>query len=135
VWSLFLTLADPDSTIQLGRRSGRRPLYTGSTAQHKPLSLLTPAMTPQRRLNRFLSELMPAPEVIGTLKLGDITYEVPASLTPSRLPKSSQLLDVKDPVNLDNLHFMLQKYLLGQDVFLVSQPGPYARRMAMTFAR
>ncbi|EPQ51988.1 hypothetical protein GLOTRDRAFT_132574 [Gloeophyllum trabeum ATCC 11539] len=38
-----------------------------------------------------------------------------------------------DPVNLNNLHFMLQKYLLGQDVFLLSQPGPYARRLAMTF--
>ena len=92
-------------------------------------------MAPQRRLNRLLSELTPAPELIGTLKLGSIIYEVPASLTPSRLPKSSQLLEVKDPVNLDNLHFMLQKYLLGQDVFLVSQPGPYARRLAMTFAR
>ncbi|THH30493.1 hypothetical protein EUX98_g3701 [Antrodiella citrinella] len=28
---------------------------------------------------------------------------------------------------------MLQKYILGQDVFLLSQPGPYARRLAMTF--
>ncbi|KAF9011991.1 AAA domain-containing protein [Cyathus striatus] len=44
------------------------------------------------------------------------------------------LLDPQNPVNLDNLHFMLQKYLLGQDIFLVSQPGPYARRLAMTFA-
>lgn len=92
-------------------------------------------MSSQRRLNQLLRELTPAPGPIGTLKLGDIIYEVPASLTPSRLPKSSQLLDVKDPVNLDSLHFMLQKYLLGQDVFLVSQPGPYARRLAMTFAR
>jgi len=115
---------------------GQSSLYTASTEQRKqlPLSILTP-MAPQRRLNRLMSELTPAPELIGTLKLGDVTYEVPASLTPSRLPKSSHLLDVKDPVNLDNLHFMLQKYLLGQDVFLVSQPGPYARRLAMTFAR
>lgn len=92
-------------------------------------------MAPQRRLNQLLSELKEAPEPIGTLKLGDITYEVPASLTPSRLPRSSTLLDVSDPVNLDNLHFILQKYLLGQDVFLVSQPGPYARRLALTFAK
>jgi len=92
-------------------------------------------MAPQRRLNQLLSELKEAPEPIGTLKLGDITYEVPASLTPSRLPRTSSLLDVNDPVNLDNLHFILQKYLLGQDVFLVSQPGPYARRLALTFAK
>ena len=114
----------PTPIFNLGRRELR---------QQVPLKF-TP-MAPQSRLRRLTSELTPAPELIGTLKLGDITYEVPASLTPSRLPKSSQLLDVKDPVNMDNLHFMLQKYLLGQDVFLVSQPGPYARRLAMTFAR
>jgi len=91
---------------------------------------------PQRRLNHILRELStPTPPVVGTLKLGDITYEVPASLHPSRLAHSNGLLDVQDPVNRDNLHFMLQKYLLGQDVFLVSQPGPYARRLALTFAR
>ncbi|RDB28140.1 von Willebrand factor A domain-containing protein 8 [Hypsizygus marmoreus] len=89
---------------------------------------------PQRRLNHLLRELTPAPAPVGTLKLGDITYEVPASLTPSRLARSRDLLDINDPVNVDNLHFILQKYLLGQDVFLVSQPGPYARRLALTFA-
>ncbi|KAK0451876.1 AAA domain-containing protein [Armillaria borealis] len=75
-----------------------------------------------------------SPGSIGTLKLGAIEYEVPASLNPSRLPRSKALLDIRDPANVDNLHFMLQKYLLGQDVFLVSQPGPYARRLALTFA-
>lgn len=92
-------------------------------------------MAPQRRLTQLLNELKPAPSPIGTLKLGDITIEVPESLTPSRLARSSHLLDLNDPVNLNNLHFILQKYLLGQDVFLVSQPGPYARRLALTFAR
>ncbi|TFK31838.1 AAA domain-containing protein [Crucibulum laeve] len=91
-------------------------------------------MAPQQRLNQLLSGLSPPPEIVGKLKLGDITYDVPASLTPSRLTRSAHLLDVQDPVNLDNLHFMLQKYLLGQDIFLVSQPGPYARRLALTFA-
>ncbi|THU86917.1 hypothetical protein K435DRAFT_804710 [Dendrothele bispora CBS 962.96] len=115
---------------------------------------------PQRRLARLLSELAPSGNVIGTLRLGNITYDVLESLTPSRLPsnsgwrwsgqlevaghedpnernvnsRGSYLLDVRDPVNLDNLHFMLQKYLLGQDVFLLSHPGPYARRLALTLA-
>lgn len=91
-------------------------------------------MAPQRRLNQILNELRLNPPVVGTLKLGDITYEVPAALTPTRLPRTTSLLEPKDGVNLDNLHFMLQKYLLGQDIFLVSQPGPYARRLALTFA-
>ncbi|KAL0575398.1 hypothetical protein V5O48_000404 [Marasmius crinis-equi] len=112
---------------------------------------------PRRRLTQLLQELTPTPTAIGTIRLRDITYEVVESLTPSRLPSSSSwkwiatspnqdeeqlemntrgsyLLDTSDPVNLDNLHFMLQKYLMGQDVFLVSQPGPYARRLALTFA-
>ncbi|KAG2007118.1 MDN1 midasin family protein [Coprinopsis cinerea AmutBmut pab1-1] len=89
----------------------------------------------QRRLAQIVKELTPPPPVVGTLKLGGISYDVPTSLTPSRLVKNDQaLLDMQDPVNLDNLHFMLQKYLLGQDIFLVSQPGPYARRLALTFA-
>lgn len=92
-------------------------------------------MTSQRRLNQILNELKPALPTAGTLKLGDITYEVPTALVPTRLPRTTKLLEPRDGVNLDNLHFMLQKYLLGQDIFLVSQPGPYARRLALTFAR
>lgn len=92
-------------------------------------------MTPRRRLHQLLDGLASSPGSIGTLKLGAIEYEVPASLNPSRLPRSKGLLDIRDPANVDNLHFMLQKYLLGQDVFLVSQPGPYARRLALTFAK
>ena len=89
----------------------------------------------QRRLAQIVKELAPPPPSVGTLKLGDISYEVPTSFTPSRLVRNPFLLDIQDPVNLDNLHFLLQKFLLGQDVFLVSQPGPYARRLALTFAR
>lgn len=92
-------------------------------------------MGAQRRLNQIFNELKPHPPTVGTLKLGDISYEIPTALTPTRLPRTAVLLDPKDGINLDNLHFMLQKYLLGQDIFLVSQPGPYARRLAMTFAR
>ena len=90
----------------------------------------------QRRLTRLLHELSPPPPTIGTLKLGDIAIDIHASKTPTRLPHSENtLLDAEDPFNANNLHFMLQKYLLGQDVFLLSQPGPYARRLAMTFCR
>ncbi|KIK61659.1 hypothetical protein GYMLUDRAFT_42680 [Collybiopsis luxurians FD-317 M1] len=111
-------------------------------------------MVAPRRLARLLSELSPPQAAtIGHLKLGDITYEVTEALTPSRLPSNSSwkwagmdigdglesrgsyLLDPTDGFNAENLHFLLQKYLLGQDVFLVSQPGPYARRLALTFAR
>lgn len=90
----------------------------------------------QRRLTRLLKELAQPPPIIGTLKLGDIAIDIRASQTPTRLPHAEHaLLDTQDAFNARNLHFMLQKYLLGQDVFLLSQPGPYARRLAMTFCR
>ena len=98
-------------------------------------------MSPHRRLHRIAQTLAPAPPSLGQLTLGEITYDVPPSATPSRLPHfagpdgGAPPLDVRDAFNLDNLHFLLQKYLLGQDVFLLSQPGPYARRLAMTFCR
>ncbi|KAJ6481917.1 AAA domain-containing protein [Mycena sanguinolenta] len=92
--------------------------------------------TAKRRLAHMLDTLAAPTETVGTLTLGDIAYEIPVASEPSKLPhtRSEDLLDVNDPVNADNLHFMLQKFLLGQDIFLVSQPGPYARRLAMTFA-
>jgi hypothetical protein len=102
---------------------------------HKTMS------APHTRLKKLLSGLSPStpgsPQTIGTLELGGISYEVPASLDPTRLPhcNTSAYLDVRDGFNYDGLHFMLQKFLLGQDVFLLSQPGPYARRLAMTFCR
>ncbi|THH04442.1 hypothetical protein EW146_g10173 [Bondarzewia mesenterica] len=92
-------------------------------------------MSSTRRLSRIAHEFSSPPTFIGQLKLGEVTYDVPESLTPSRLPHigDASPLDVGNTFNVDNLHFMLQKYLLGQDMFLLSQPGPYARRLAMTF--
>ncbi|KAJ3013283.1 hypothetical protein NUW54_g1635 [Trametes sanguinea] len=96
----------------------------------------TPAAMAERRLKQLLSSLAPAQQPIGVLKLGDISHEVYPAAEPSRLPHTEDLLlDTQDAYNLDNLHFLLQKYLLGQDVFLLSQPGPYARRLALTFCR
>lgn len=86
------------------------------------------------RLKQLLHTVSSSSSPIGTLKLGSISYPVPSSSTPTRLARAGELLDIKDPFNLDNLRWMLQKYVLGQDMFLVSQPGPYSRRLAMAFA-
>ncbi|KLO18907.1 hypothetical protein SCHPADRAFT_935748 [Schizopora paradoxa] len=89
--------------------------------------------TANRRLAQVRGLLTPSKPAIGTLRLGDISFDVQECDTPSRLPRSTNLLDLQEPANQDHLRFMLQKYVLGQDIFLVSQPGPYARRLAMTF--
>ncbi|KZV72548.1 hypothetical protein PENSPDRAFT_674901 [Peniophora sp. CONT] len=85
-----------------------------------------------RRLARIQHELAPAPTSIGSLTFGDITVDLPTSVTPSRLPHL-QPLDINDAGVRDDLHWMLQKFLLGQDIFLLGQPGPYARKLVMTF--
>jgi hypothetical protein len=46
------------------------------------------------------------------VKLGDIEYEVHQSSAPSRLPLLRTALDI-DAYTADNLHFLLQKYILG----------------------
>ncbi|KAI0265323.1 AAA domain-containing protein [Gloeopeniophorella convolvens] len=89
-------------------------------------------MASARRLKRISDALAPPPETIGTLTLGDVSFPVPKSLTPARLPHAAPL-DPADPRTRAHLYFLLQKYILGQDVFLIAQPGPYARRLALTF--
>ncbi|KAH8982346.1 AAA domain-containing protein [Lactarius hatsudake] len=89
-------------------------------------------MSSARRLKRIQNALAASTEIIGTLTLGDISYPVPASTTPSRLPRLSPL-DPNDARTREHLYFLLQRFVLDQDVFLLSQPGPYARRLALTF--
>jgi von Willebrand factor A domain-containing protein 8 len=91
-------------------------------------------MASARRLRRIQHALAPSSQVIGTLTLGDISYPVSASPTPSCLPHLTPL-DPNDPRTREHLYFLLQKFVLGQDVFLIAQPGPYARRLALTFCR
>ena len=101
----------------------RHRAYTGKSPARNMAS---------RRLARIQSELTPSPATIGSLTFGDITVDLPASATPSRLPHLEPL-DVNGAGVRDDLHWMLQKFLLGQDIFLLGQPGPYARKLVMTF--
>ncbi|KAH9028969.1 AAA domain-containing protein [Lactarius pseudohatsudake] len=91
-------------------------------------------MSSARRLKRIQNALAASTEIIGTLTLGDISYPVPASRTPSRLPRLSPL-DPNDARTREHLYLLLQKFVLDQDVFLLAQPGPYARRLALTFCK
>ncbi|KAI0256722.1 hypothetical protein BJV78DRAFT_1166476 [Lactifluus subvellereus] len=86
-------------------------------------------MASARRLRCIQHVLAPSSQVIGTLTLGDISFLVLASATPSRLPHTTPL-DPNDPCTCVHLYVLLQKFVLGQDVFLITQPGPYAEARA-----
>lgn len=74
-------------------------------------------------------------EQVGTLRLGpSVELPVFAPKDTSRLADERRLLSLEDPITLESLEWMAKKYTLGQDMFLLSQPGPYARRLALTFA-
>ncbi|UZJ54566.1 hypothetical protein CBS101457_003886 [Exobasidium rhododendri] len=74
-------------------------------------------------------------EQLGTLRMGS-TVELPvyAPKDITRLPDERLLLSLEDTTTLESLEWMAKKYALGQDMFLLSQPGSYARRLALTFA-
>ncbi|GAA5845377.1 hypothetical protein JCM3766R1_006337 [Sporobolomyces carnicolor] len=81
--------------------------------------------------------LRPIPDtrtLLGHLTLNDHDLRVPVFETndPARLPRG-ELLDSRDPDISREIAWLMKKWELGQDVFFVSSPGPFARRLALTF--
>ena len=99
-------------------------------------------MSPTNRLKALLQLISPSPtsQLIGHLQLGSVTFPISSASDPTRLPglPKAELLDWRDTEGYtsENLEWLLKKYILGQDVFLVGEPGGlYARRLIMTFCR
>ncbi|KAI0254247.1 hypothetical protein BJV78DRAFT_1280268 [Lactifluus subvellereus] len=88
-------------------------------------------MASARRLRCIQRALAPLSQVIGTLTLGDISYPVPTSATPSRLPHITPL-DPNGPCTCEHLYFLLQKFVLDQTCSSSSSQVPM-RRLALTF--
>ncbi len=98
------------------------PITTSATAQQPRPLPGTGAFTDDR-------------EKLGTFTLGpNVTIPVFRPKLPERLPAERLLLNLDDPIALEHLEFLSKKWQLGQDVFLLSPPGPYARRLCLTFA-
>lgn len=99
------------------------PITTSTTAQSpRPLSSQNNAFNDDR-------------EKLGTFTLGpNVSIPVFQPKLPERLPSQRLLLNLDDPIALEHLEFLSKKWQLGQDVFLLSSPGPYARRLCLTFA-
>ncbi|KAE8209026.1 hypothetical protein CF327_g6940 [Tilletia walkeri] len=74
-------------------------------------------------------------EQLGTLKLGpDVRIPIFQPQDYSRLPQQRLLLPLNDPIVQEHLAWLGKKWVLNQDIFLLSSPGPYPRRLALTFA-
>ncbi|BGP19567.1 hypothetical protein JCM10213_000167 [Rhodosporidiobolus nylandii] len=94
-------------------------------------------------LSRSLSSPSPQPHalttrrdrpLLGHLTLGDLRLPVHEPGDPYRLPlREELLLDVEDEAVRGEVEWLMKKWALGQDLFLLTSPGPYTRRLALTF--
>jgi MoxR-like ATPase len=67
------------------------------------------------------------------VKIGDVQLKLEGESRPELVPVGFGLAEEEGQETLADLKWMLQKFSLGQDMFLLSGPGPTARRLALHF--
>lgn len=69
------------------------------------------------------------------MQIGDVSVSVTLHglAQPQLVPVGFGMAEDEGQENLLHLKWMLQKFALGQDMFLLSGPGPAARRLALHF--
>ncbi|XP_066993811.2 von Willebrand factor A domain-containing protein 8 [Anabrus simplex] len=67
-----------------------------------------------------------------SISIGDVTKSIKPPKYPQYVPRLYLKGELSQEV-LRHLRWMLQKDLLGQDMFLIGRPGPFRRRLAMQF--
>ncbi|CAO1629064.1 unnamed protein product [Sympodiomycopsis kandeliae] len=109
-----------------------RPL-SRIAALSRQLFPTSPFTTPASSRNASSSSAASTP--VGNLQLGpDVSIPVYEPHDPLRLPMQRLLVSLNDPNVLQDLTWMGKKWQLNQDIFLLSSPGSYSRRLSLTFA-
>ncbi|XP_062861685.1 von Willebrand factor A domain-containing protein 8 [Trichomycterus rosablanca] len=67
-----------------------------------------------------------------TVKIGEISYQLKAPRNPELVPRNHMTESMPHAV-AQHLRWIMQKDLLGQDVFLIGPPGPLRRSIAMQY--
>jgi hypothetical protein len=67
----------------------------------------------------------------SSVQIGDCELSLEPPKNPELVPLGYGLGDQEDQETLAHLRWMLQKFSLGQDVFLLGGPGPRRRRLAL----
>ncbi|XP_076602199.1 von Willebrand factor A domain-containing protein 8 isoform X1 [Chaetodon auriga] len=68
----------------------------------------------------------------GTVKIGEISYKLKTPQNPELVPVK-HISDSLPQTVAQHLRWIMQKDLLGQDVFLIGPPGPLRRSIAMQY--
>ncbi|XP_063282038.1 von Willebrand factor A domain-containing protein 8 [Pelobates fuscus] len=92
-------------------------------------------------LNQLLNHRGAAPQVLlrshstasgDTINIGDVSYKLKSPRNPELVPQNY----IPDPLSqtaVQHLRWIMQKDLLGQDMFLIGPPGPLRRSIAMQY--
>ncbi|KAM3934338.1 von Willebrand factor A domain-containing protein 8 [Leptodactylus fuscus] len=67
-----------------------------------------------------------------TVNIGDVSYKVKPPRNPELVPQSYISDSVSQSI-VQHLRWIMQKDLLGQDIFLIGPPGPLRRAIAMQY--
>ncbi|XP_028846499.1 von Willebrand factor A domain-containing protein 8 [Denticeps clupeoides] len=67
-----------------------------------------------------------------TVKIGEMTYHLKKPTNPELVP-INHMMDTLPQSVAQHLRWIMQKDLLGQDVFLIGPPGPLRRSIAMQY--
>uniref|UniRef100_A0A3Q3JAA7 von Willebrand factor A domain-containing protein 8 n=1 Tax=Monopterus albus TaxID=43700 RepID=A0A3Q3JAA7_MONAL len=90
----------------------------------------TAAVVAARRMRNILGA------VVGrdgdTVKIGEISYKLKTPRNPELVPVK-HISDTLPQTVVQHLRWIMQKDLLGQDVFLIGPPGPLRRSIAMQY--
>eukprot|EP00301_Raphidiophrys_heterophryoidea_P006912 c12743_g1_i1.p1 GENE.c12743_g1_i1~~c12743_g1_i1.p1 ORF type:complete len:1447 (+),score=378.72 c12743_g1_i1:119-4342(+) len=70
-----------------------------------------------------------------SVNVAGVSMDVQNPKHPELVPFVSDSIDVHSQDVLGVIRWMMQKASIGQDMFLVSYPGPHARRIAMLFCQ
>ncbi|KAL4635681.1 von Willebrand factor A domain-containing protein 8 isoform X1 [Arapaima gigas] len=67
-----------------------------------------------------------------TVKIGEVSFRLKSPRNPELVPVS-HMMDMMPQTVAQHLRWIMQKDLLGQDVFLIGPPGPLRRSIAMQY--
>ena len=69
----------------------------------------------------------------NVVRIGDVVLSMSADSQPELVPVGFGVAEDEGQETLAHLQWMMQKFALGQDMFLLNGPGPTARRLALHF--
>ena len=69
----------------------------------------------------------------NVVRIGDVVLSMSADSQPELVPVGFGMAEDEGQETLAHLQWMMQKFALGQDMFLLNGPGPTARRLALHF--